>query len=91
MSRGPSGRLVVELEPDLKHELYVALSSDGLTFKDWLTGQVERYISEQRQPLLIAAEPQPATYGRATHPNAKPNGEKEDAYGRRKTKYSRSR
>lgn len=62
MSRGPSGRLVVEMEPDLKHQLYIALSLDRLTFKDWLVGQVERYISEQRQPALFAAEPHPPTY-----------------------------
>lgn len=62
MSRGPSGRLVVELEPDLKHQLYIALSLDRLTFKDWLVGQVERYISEQRQPTLFAAEARAPSY-----------------------------
>jgi hypothetical protein len=62
MSRGPSGRLVVELEQDLKHQLYIALSLDRLTFKDWLVTQVERYIAEQRQPTLFAAEAKSPTY-----------------------------
>ena len=78
MSRGPSGRLVVELEPDLKHQLYVALSLDGLTFKEWLVGQVERYISEQRQPTLFAAEPRPPTYAPATTVSQKATHRKED-------------
>jgi hypothetical protein len=69
MSRGPSGRLVVELEPDLKHQLYVALSLDRLTFKEWLVGQVERYISEQQQLVLFAAEPRSPTYASATTVN----------------------
>lgn len=62
MSRGPSGRLVVELEPSLKQQLYSALALDGMTFKNWLTGQAERYISEHKQPQLFAAEPPAPSY-----------------------------
>ncbi len=62
MSRGPSGRLVVEIEPSLKHQLYSTLALDGLTFKDWLTDQAERYIAERKQPQLFAAESTPPTY-----------------------------
>lgn len=57
MSRGPSGRMVVELEPDLKRRLYASLAVDGLTFKDWLIGQAEQYLSDRHQPSLFAAEP----------------------------------
>ena len=57
MSRGPSGRLVVELETDLKQQLYSTLALDGLTFKDWLTDQATRYVENHRQPQLFAAEP----------------------------------
>jgi len=64
MARGPSGRLVVELEPDLKQQLYVALSLDGLTFKDWLTSEANRYIADRYQPQLLAAESPPPKYGR---------------------------
>jgi hypothetical protein len=62
MSRGPSGRLVVELEPTLKQQLYSALALDGMTFKDWLTRQAEHYISEHKQPQLFAAEPSSPAY-----------------------------
>lgn len=65
MSRGPSGRMVVELEPDLKRHLYVSLAGDGLTFKQWLIDQAERYLSERRQPFLFAGEPLPPPYGGA--------------------------
>jgi len=84
MSRGPSGRLVVELEPDLKHQLYVALSLDGLTFKEWLVSQVDRYISEQHQPALFAAESQSQRYASTTESNRKTTVQKEDANGRKK-------
>jgi hypothetical protein len=50
------------MDPDLKHELYAALASDGLTFKDWLVGRVERYVVERRQPDLLAKEPSALVY-----------------------------
>jgi hypothetical protein len=56
MSRGPSGRIVVEIEPELKRRLYAELYRDNLTLKDWLIAQAERYIAERRQPLLFAGE-----------------------------------
>jgi hypothetical protein len=62
MSRGPSGRIVVEIEPELKQRLYAELSRDNLTLKDWLITQAERYIAERRQPLLFAAELQQQGY-----------------------------
>ena len=90
MSRGPSGRLVVELNPDLKRELYLALTLDSLTFKEWLTGQVERYISERRQPPLLVAEAQPPRYALATNSTVITGAEEDYTHARRKTKNSRS-
>ncbi len=90
MSRGPSGRLVVELQPDLKHQLYIALSFDGLTFKEWLTKQAERYISEQHQPALFAAESSPATYACAVESSQRTTLlKKEETHGRKKNTGSR--
>jgi hypothetical protein len=63
MAQGPSGRIVVELEPELKRQLYASLAIDGLTFKQWLIAQTERYLSERIQPSLFAAEPPPPPYG----------------------------
>jgi hypothetical protein len=56
MSRGTSGRVVVELQPDLKNELYAELAREGLTLKEWLIKQAEQYISERRQPSLFVRE-----------------------------------
>ena len=56
MSRGPSGRIVVELDPNLKSELYLELTREGTTFKDWLIQRASTYIDQRRQPLLLVAE-----------------------------------
>jgi hypothetical protein len=53
MSRGPSGRIVVELAPDLKRELYAELSREGMTLKDWFQREAQRYIRERQQPSLF--------------------------------------
>lgn len=67
MSRGQSGRMVVELDPGLKRQLYAALAGDGLTFKDWLIGQAQRYMIERTQPLLFAHESVPPSYGKSSN------------------------
>jgi len=56
MSRGPSGRIVVELEPELKRRLYAELAQEALTFKSWLIDQAERYIAVRGEPLPFVAE-----------------------------------
>lgn len=57
VSRGPSGRIVVELDPELKGRLYVGLAEENTTFKKWLIRQIERYLSDRVQPRLF--EPRP--------------------------------
>jgi hypothetical protein len=56
VSRGPSGRIVVEIEPQLKAALYAELTRHGLTFKDWLVSQAKVYIYDGRQPSLFAPD-----------------------------------
>lgn len=56
MSRGSGPRMVVELDPVLKRSLYAELAHEGLTFKDWLTREVKRYVADRRQPHLFVAE-----------------------------------
>ena len=68
MSQGPSGRIVAELEPELKRQLYAALAVDGLTFKQWLIWQTERFLSDRQQPFLFAAESLPPPYGKQGRP-----------------------
>lgn len=45
MSQGPSGRIVVEIDPERKRALYEALSEDGVTFKQWLLKNLEDYLA----------------------------------------------
>ncbi len=56
MARGTSGRIVVEVDPDLKSDLYVELARRGLTLKAWFIEQAEACIREGQQPNLFAAE-----------------------------------
>lgn len=52
MARGPSGRIVIEVEPELKRELHSALVADGETLKDWFIAQARFFLRERRQPAL---------------------------------------
>lgn len=57
-----SGRLVVDIDPELKLALHAALAADGLSLKEWLVKQARDYIVERSQPRLFAAEPSGPTY-----------------------------
>jgi hypothetical protein len=52
MARGPSGRLVIEIDPNLKRDLHAALAAEGITLKDWFLHHVVGYIAEHQQPSL---------------------------------------
>lgn len=52
MSRGESGRIVIEVGPDLKRRLYASLAGDGSTLKDWFVESATNYIAEREQPNL---------------------------------------
>ena len=68
MARGDSGRIVIEVDPDLKSLLYVALARENLTLKGWFIREVERYVEAHRQPALFAAEPQVERYRAGNDP-----------------------
>lgn len=55
MPRSTSGRIVVELHPQLKRRLYAALTRDGQTLKDWFTQQAEAFVAADEQPSLPLA------------------------------------
>jgi len=50
---GNSGRIVIDIEPDLKRRLYAALSLSGSTLKDWFRKSAAAYCEEQRQPASL--------------------------------------
>lgn len=56
MSIGDSGRVVIEIEPDLKRELHVALRHDGTNLKNWFIEQATSFLSDRGQITLAFGE-----------------------------------
>lgn len=54
MARGQSGRIVLEVNPELKNELYSAISKKGITLKDWFVDTAEQYIKYQVSEKQLA-------------------------------------
>jgi len=53
MSVGKSGRIVIEVEPDIKHELYDALSKEGMSLKKWFLINAKNFLNERGQLNLL--------------------------------------
>lgn len=45
MGIGRSGRIVIEVEPNVKRTLYAALARDGSTLKEWFLKSADAYLS----------------------------------------------
>jgi hypothetical protein len=59
MARGDSGRIVLEIDPAEKEELYSAVTKDGLTLKNWFLQQMTNYLGQRarsRSSSSIVAE-----------------------------------
>ena len=52
MARGESGRIVIEVSPELKRQLYSALAIEGQTLKDWFIEAAGHHLSGQK-PLSL--------------------------------------
>ena len=65
MSRGPSGRIVVEVDPALKKRLHAALTLDGITLKHWFRKQAVAYLTGHQ-----GLAPEPAIEKTASRGNA---------------------
>ena len=53
MARGKSGRIVLEIDPSLKSDLYDALQEEGLTLKEWFLRHTGSYLAQKAQPSLF--------------------------------------
>lgn len=53
MARGESGRIVIEVEPEVKRRLYAALALTGSTLKDWFVRNAATFCSDTAQPSLF--------------------------------------
>lgn len=52
MSIGISGRIVIEIDPDLKQQLYDALGKEQMTLKSWFLEHAEHFLSTRSQMTL---------------------------------------
>jgi hypothetical protein len=61
MSRGTSGRIVLEVDRETKRELYAALAREGLTLKAWFLEQARGYVRGygQRRLSFVAEAREP--------------------------------
>ena len=48
MTVGKSGRIVLEIEPELKHQLYSVLSLERKTLKEWFVLAASTHIQSQQ-------------------------------------------
>src|SRR2546428_11717239 len=55
MARGDSGRIVLEINPSDKEELYSALIQEKMTLKDWFLKQAANYLQHRSQMKLFEA------------------------------------
>ena len=54
MPRGTSGRIVIEVNPELKDELYSVLQEQELTLKDWFISNAQDYLNTNHSQLDLA-------------------------------------
>ena len=52
MGRGPSGRLVLEVDPDLKRQLHAQVALEGKTLKDWFLEVADAYLASAEEERL---------------------------------------
>ena len=52
MARGTSGRVVVEIAPEIKRELHARLAREGRTLKEWFLGQANSYLAKY-EPIKL--------------------------------------
>lgn len=57
MSIGNSGRIVIEVDPELKKQLYSSLTRDGMSLKEWFLKNAEVYLTTGGQLALSLPTP----------------------------------
>lgn len=53
MARGRSGRIVLEVDPELKRSLYLELEKNQKTLKDWFIAEATHLIYNSKQINLF--------------------------------------
>lgn len=55
MAIGKSGRIVLEIDHELKRRLYSMLALENKTLKEWFIAQAVQHIDRQQQPSLFGS------------------------------------
>lgn len=67
MSIGSSGRIVIEIEPEVKRQLYSTLAREGMTLKDWFLHEAQNYMKATAQmPLDLTSDIKSADQTKST-------------------------
>lgn len=53
MSIGNSGRVVIEIEPELKRQLHAVLRLEGKNLKSWFLENVEELLKQHNQQQTL--------------------------------------
>ena len=53
MAKGTSGRIVIEVDPDLKEQLYSVLDKEGLNLKQWFLLNANQFLKDKTQLSLL--------------------------------------
>jgi len=53
MSKSESGRVVIEIDPEMKRFLYSALALDQQTLKEWFVDNAQQYISSRLSGSIV--------------------------------------
>ncbi|SKA67496.1 hypothetical protein SAMN02745130_00041 [Thiothrix eikelboomii] len=57
MARGTSGRIVIEIDPETKQELYNQLEKENSNLKAWFLTHVENFLKGKEQFTLGFTRP----------------------------------
>lgn len=52
MAHGTSGRVVIDLDPAFKQELYDTLKQKGMNMRAWFLAEAQKLCEEHKQPPL---------------------------------------
>lgn len=52
MAKGNSGRIVIEIDPSFKDELYTALKKEELNMKEWFLTSAKEFLKNRSQMNL---------------------------------------
>lgn len=67
MAQGSSGRVVIDLDPAFKEELYATLRARGINMKQWFTEHAKRLCEEHNQPSFQLDEKPASTTAPQQH------------------------